>query len=60
MHVLCQDCGAHAGYRLTAVREEAVHPPDVVEAHACDLHRLDVTEDLLNRHGNVTITEELG
>lgn len=60
MRRVCADCGARAGYRLTAVREEAVVPPDVVEAHACDAHRLDVTEDLLNRHGNVTITEELG
>ncbi len=60
MKRLCEDCGARAGYSLTSVREEAVVPPDVVETYACDDHRLDVTENLLNRHGNVTITEVMG
>lgn len=49
-----------AAYALTATREEALDPPDVVSVHACDLHRADVTESLLNQHGNVTIVEVLG
>lgn len=56
----CEDCGQRAGYALSSVREEAVSPPDTVTTHACDAHRLDVTESMLNQHGNVTIVEELG
>ncbi|MCW2666053.1 MAG: hypothetical protein JWN57_1015 [Frankiales bacterium] len=60
MKRLCEDCGARAGYALSSTREEAVWPPDQVETYACDDHRLDVTESLLNRHGNVTIVEIMG
>ncbi|MDP9435791.1 MAG: hypothetical protein M3P93_11620 [Actinomycetota bacterium] len=56
----CEDCGERAGYALTSLREEAVDPPDEVRTWACDAHRLDVTESLLNQHGNVTIIEVLG
>ena len=59
MHRLCEDCGAHAEWLLTSVREIVV-PPDVTETAACAAHRLDATENLLNQYGNVTITETLG
>jgi hypothetical protein len=55
----CEDCGQHAEWLLTSVRETAV-PPDVTETLACHEHRLDATENLLSRYGNVTITETLG
>ncbi len=60
MHRLCEDCGAHAEWLLTSVREGAVSPPDTTETAACADHRLDATENLLNRYGNVRITETLG
>ena len=60
MKRLCEDCGQRAGYAFSSVREEAVDPPDTVETWSCDAHRPDVTEEMLNRHGNVTITEILG
>jgi hypothetical protein len=59
VHLLCEDCGEHAEWQLTSVRETAV-PPDVVATAACRAHRLDATENLLNQYGNVTITECLG
>lgn len=60
MHRLCEDCGAHAEWVLSSVRDSTVVPPDTTETAACDMHRLDVTENLLNRYGNVTIVETLG
>jgi hypothetical protein len=57
---LCEDCGAHAEWLLSSVRSEAVDPPDVTETGACAAHRLDATENLLVRYGNVTIVETLG
>ena len=60
MHRLCADCGAHAEWLLSSVRDTAVLPPDTTETAACADHRLDATEDLLNRYGNVTIVETLG
>jgi hypothetical protein len=59
MSLLCEDCGAHATWGLTSVREEVV-PPDSSTTGACDGHRLDVTERMLVAHGNVTIEEVLG
>lgn len=56
---LCEDCGAHAEWELSSVRENAV-PADTAETCACHLHRLDATENLLSQYGNVTITETLG
>ena len=56
---LCEDCGAHAEWHLSSVRENAV-PPDVVETGACHEHRLDATENLLHQYGNVTVAETLG
>ena len=56
---LCEDCGAHAEWHLSSVREHAV-PPDVVETGACHEHRLDATENLLHQYGNVTVAETLG
>jgi hypothetical protein len=57
---LCEDCGAHAEWLLSSVRSEAVDPPDVTDTGACAEHRLDATENLLVRYGNVTIVETLG
>ncbi len=59
MTLLCEDCGAHAEWALSSVRESAV-PPDTTQTAACSMHRLDATENLLNQYGNVTITETLG
>lgn len=59
MHRLCEDCGEHAEWQLTSVRESA-EPPDVVVTVACHAHRLDATENLLSQYGNVTIVETLG
>lgn len=59
MTLLCEDCGAHAEWLLSSVRESAT-PPDTVQTAACAMHRLDATENLLNQYGNVTITETLG
>jgi hypothetical protein len=56
---LCEDCGAHAEWVIASERESVV-PPDRIETAACDLHRLDTTEAMLNRYGNVTISETLG
>jgi hypothetical protein len=56
---LCEDCGEHAEWLLTSVRENA-DPPDVTETGACHLHRLDATENLLSQYGNVTVVETLG
>lgn len=60
MSRLCEDCGAHASWELSSVRESAVVPPDTTSTWACDAHRLDATEAVLNRYGNVAITEVLG
>lgn len=59
MSQLCEDCGAHATWGLSSLREEAT-PPDTVTTATCDLHRLDATERMLIAHGNVTISEVLG
>lgn len=56
---LCEDCGAHAEWTLSSVRESA-DPVDSTQTAACAAHRLDATENLLNQYGNVTITETLG
>ena len=56
---LCEDCGEHAEWQLSSVRENAV-PPDTTETGACHEHRLDATENLLSQYGNVTIVETLG
>jgi hypothetical protein len=59
-HRLCEDCGEHAEWLLRSVRDAAVVPPDTWETAACHQHRLDATENLLNRYGNATIVETLG
>lgn len=59
MSRLCEDCGEHAEWELSSVRENVV-PPDVVETAVCHLHRLDATENLLSQYGNVTVVETLG
>lgn len=59
MHRLCEDCGALAEWLLTSVRDAAV-PPDTTVTAACEMHRLDATENMLNRFGNVTVEETLG
>ncbi len=56
---LCEDCGEHAEWSLSSVRESAV-PPDTTETAACHAHRLDATENLLAQYGNVTVVETLG
>ena len=56
---LCEDCGAHADWQMSSVRDSVV-PPDLVETAACAAHRLDVTENLLTQYGNVTVVETLG
>ncbi|MCW2615596.1 MAG: hypothetical protein JWN08_2590 [Frankiales bacterium] len=56
---LCEDCGEHAEWELSSVRENAV-PPDSVRTAACHQHRLDATENLLSQYGNVTVVETLG
>ena len=60
MSRLCEDCGAHASYAMESVRDATVVPPDRVQTAACDAHREDVTERVLNEHGNVTVYEVLG
>ncbi len=57
---LCEDCGAHAEWALSSVRDQVVDPPDVTVTGACHDHRLDVTENLLSQYGNVSISETLG
>ncbi len=65
---LCEDCGAHAQWQLVSSREVALTDELVaseagdrpVVSGACDQHRLDATESMLNQYGNVTITETLG
>jgi hypothetical protein len=57
---LCEDCGAHAEWSLSSVRDQVVDPPDVTVTGACRDHRLDATENLLSQYGNVTIVETLG
>lgn len=59
-HHLCEDCGDHAEWELTSVRDLVVVQPDVTVTYACHHHRLDATENLLSQYGNVTITETLG
>ena len=59
MSRLCEDCGEHAEWLLTSVRESC-DPPDTAETAACHDHRLDATENLLSQYGNVTVTETLG
>jgi hypothetical protein len=58
-HHLCEDCGQHAEWELSSVRELAV-PADTTVTYACHDHRLDATENLLSRYGNVSICETLG
>jgi hypothetical protein len=60
MSRLCEDCGAHAEWELSSVRDAAAVPPDRVVTGACADHRLDATENLLNRYGNVKVVETLG
>ena len=60
MHRICTDCGGHAEWALSSVRDAVVVPPDVYTTYACHDHRLDATEDLLSRYGNVTVEETLG
>lgn len=60
MSRLCEDCGAHASYAMESVRDATVVPPDRVQTAACEHHREDVTERVLNEHGNVTVYEVLG
>jgi hypothetical protein len=57
---LCEDCGAHAEWVLSSVRDQIADPPDVTETAACAAHRLDATENLLSQYGNVSIYETLG
>ncbi len=59
MTLLCEDCGAHASWGLTSIREESL-PQDETHTGACDVHRLDATERMLTVHGNVAIVEVLG
>ncbi len=59
MSLICEDCGEHAEWQLSSVRENAV-PPDTAVTAACSQHRLDATENLLSQYGNVTIVETLG
>lgn len=59
-HHLCEDCGEHAEWELTSVRDQVVVPPDTTVTYACHDHRLDATENLLSQYGNVAITETLG
>jgi hypothetical protein len=59
-HHVCGDCGQLAVWELSCVRDPAVVPPDVIAMVACEAHRLDATEHMLNQYGNVTITEVLG
>ena len=56
---LCEDCGEHAEWLLTSVRENA-DPPDTTETAACHAHRLDATENLLAQYSNVAIVDTLG
>ena len=60
MHRLCEDCGAHAAYAVTSERDAVVNPPDVSSTWACEDHRMDVTERMLNLYGNATVVEDLG
>ncbi len=60
MHKICEDCGAYGAYEMESVRDSLVTPPDTVTTVACDDHRLDVTERMLNLHSNVRIVEILG
>lgn len=59
-HHLCEDCGGHAEWELTSVRDQVVVPADTTVTYACHAHRLDATENLLSQYGNVTISESLG
>jgi hypothetical protein len=56
----CEDCGLHAEWELTSVRDQIVVPPDTTVTYACHDHRLDATENLLSQYGNVSIVETLG
>ena len=60
MKHLCEDCGEHAEWELSSVRDQVVVPPDTKVTYACHDHRLDATENLLSQYGNVSITETLG
>lgn len=57
---LCDDCGAHAAWEISSVREETAAPCASTAIAACNGHRLDATEHMLNQYGNVTIYEVLG
>jgi hypothetical protein len=59
-HHLCGDCGSLAVWELSSVRDSVADPPDTTAMVACEVHRLDATEHMLNQYGNVTITEVLG
>jgi hypothetical protein len=56
----CDDCGEHATWELTSVRDAVVVPADTTAMVACAAHRLDATEHMLSQYGNVTIYEVLG
>jgi hypothetical protein len=56
---LCEDCGGHAEWELSSVREDA-SPPSTTVTWACHDHRLDATENLLTQYGNVAVSETLG
>ena len=58
--MLGEDCGDHAEWELTSVRDQVAVPPAVKVTYACHDHRLDATENLLSQYGNVAITETLG
>lgn len=60
MSRLCDDCGEHAAWEISSVRDAVVVPPDTAAIAACEAHRLDATEHMLNQYGNVTIYEVLG
>lgn len=56
---LCEDCGDHAEWHLSSIRENT-GDGELVETGACHQHRLDATENLLSQYGNVTVVETLG
>jgi hypothetical protein len=59
-HHLCGDCGELAVWDITSVRDSVGDLSNSTSMVACEAHRLDATEHMLNQYGNVTITEVLG
>ena len=59
-HQYCDDCTELAVWELESVRDAVVIPADSTSMFACEAHRLDATEHMINQYGNVTITECLG